>query len=96
MAIVPGRDRLWRGHGEQLGDGGFFPVFIAAIVWIRGFSCFNLRFLRRMALCGLRELFCLLLPLLAVISGKLPVTFWETMKVSLAPLECSNFISPAA
>ena len=57
----------------------FFPVFIAAIIWIRGFSFFNLRFLGRMALCGLVGglSFSLLLPLLAVISSKVPVTFWK-------------------
>jgi tetratricopeptide (TPR) repeat protein len=65
---------------------GFFPAFVAAIVWIRGLSFFNLQFLRRMAWCGLLGMmFFLLLPLLAVISGKMPVTFWETLKVSLVP-----------
>jgi tetratricopeptide (TPR) repeat protein len=65
---------------------GFFPAFVAAIVWIRGLSFFNLQFLRRMVLCGLLGMiFCLLLPLLAVISGKIPVTFWEILKASLAP-----------
>jgi tetratricopeptide (TPR) repeat protein len=65
---------------------GFFPAFAAAIVWIRGLSFFHLRFLQRMMLCGLVGVaFCFLLPLLVVISGKVPVTFWETLKVSLAP-----------
>ena len=65
---------------------GFFPAFIAAIIWIRGLSFFNLRFLGRMALCGLAGmLFYLLLPLLAVISGKVPVTFWEALKLNLVP-----------
>ena len=65
---------------------GFFPAFVPAIVWIRGLSFFNLRFLRRMLLCGLLGMtFFLLLPLLIVISGKLPVTFWETLKISLVP-----------
>jgi tetratricopeptide (TPR) repeat protein len=65
---------------------GFFPVFVAAIVRIRGLSIFNLQFLRRMALCGLLGMMLfLLLPLLAVISGKMPVTFWEILKASLAP-----------
>jgi len=65
---------------------GFFPAFVAAIVWIRGLSFFHLQFLRRMVLCGLLGMiFCLLLPLLAVISGKIPVTFWEILKASLAP-----------
>jgi tetratricopeptide (TPR) repeat protein len=65
---------------------GFFPAFAAAIVWIRGLSFFNLRFLQRMMLCGLLGMmFFLLLPLLVVISGKVPMTFWETLKISLVP-----------
>ncbi len=64
---------------------GFLPVFIAALIWIRGFSFFHLRFLRRMGLCGLAGMmFYLLLPLLAVISGHLPVTFWEALKIELS------------
>ena len=75
---------------------GFFPVFIAAIIWIRGFSFFNLRFLRRMVLCGLAGLsFLLLLPLLAVISAKLPVTFWEALKYELSsPAGAVKIFSP--
>jgi tetratricopeptide (TPR) repeat protein len=65
---------------------GFFPAFIAAIVWIRGLSFFHLRFLQRMMLCGLLGMtLFLLLPLLAVISGKVPMTFWETLKAGLVP-----------
>ena len=73
-------------YGAGMADNwamvGFFPVFITAIIWIRGFSFFNLRFLRRMALCGLAGMmFFLLLPLLGAISGKLPLTFWEALKL---------------
>jgi tetratricopeptide (TPR) repeat protein len=65
---------------------GFFPAFAAAIVWIRGLSFFHLRFLQRMMLCGLLGMtFYLLLPLLIVISGKAPLTFWEALKISLVP-----------
>ena len=39
---------------------GFFPVFVAAIIWIRGLSFFNLRFLERMMLCGLAGMAVLL------------------------------------
>jgi tetratricopeptide (TPR) repeat protein len=65
---------------------GFSPAFIAAIVWIRGFSFFNLRFLGRMALCGLVGMsLYLLLPTLAVASNKVPATFWwQMLKVNLA------------
>jgi len=77
-------------YGAGMADNwamvGFFPAFIAAIIWIRGFSFFDLRFLGRMALCGLAGMsVSLLLPLLVVISGKVPVTFWETLKLSLVP-----------
>ncbi len=63
---------------------GFFPVFIAALVWIRGFSFFNIRFLGRMALCGLAGLtLILLLPVLATLSKNQPTDFWETLRTYL-------------
>ena len=65
---------------------GFFPAFMAAIVWMRGLSFFHLRFLQRMILCGLLGMTVfLLLPLLVVISGKMPMTFWETLEANLIP-----------
>jgi tetratricopeptide (TPR) repeat protein len=89
-------ERAWRlflasvVYGAGMADNwamvGFFPAFIAAIIWIRGFSFFHLRFLGRMALCGLLGMtFFFLLPLLAVISGKVPVPFLEILKLSLVP-----------
>jgi len=45
-----------------------------------------LRFLGRILLCGLAGLlFYLLLPLLAVASHKMPVTFWQYLKFNLSP-----------
>jgi Flp pilus assembly protein TadD len=75
-------------YGASMADNwamiGFFPLFIGMIVWIRGIAFFNLQFLGRMALCGLVGMsFYLLLPLLAVISGKFPVTFWEALHYNL-------------
>jgi len=65
---------------------GFFPVFVAAVIWIRGLGFFHLRFLRNMLVCGLLGmLFYLLLPLLAVTSGKMPLTYWEALRTNLAP-----------
>jgi len=65
---------------------GFLPAFVLAILWTRGLGFFNLRFLRQMVLCGLLGMtFYLLLPLLAVISGKVPLTFWEALKGNLGP-----------
>jgi tetratricopeptide (TPR) repeat protein len=64
---------------------GFFPVFIGALVWVRGLSFFNPRFLGRMALCGLIGLSLYLLPpLLASLSNTEPVNFWQALKVNLA------------
>jgi tetratricopeptide (TPR) repeat protein len=72
------------GMAENSAMVGFFPVFLTAIIWSRGFGFFNLHFLSRMALCGLAGmLLYLLLPLLTVISGKLPITFWEALKFNL-------------
>ncbi len=63
----------------------YWPVFVAALVWIRGLSFFNSRFFGRMALCGLAGmLFYLLLPLLVMISHKVPVTFWEMLRLNLS------------
>jgi tetratricopeptide (TPR) repeat protein len=64
---------------------GFFPVFIAAIIWIRGLSFFNSNFLVRMTWCGLAGmLFYLLLPLVAAASHKIPGAFWQALKLNLA------------
>ncbi|MGH7951452.1 MAG: tetratricopeptide repeat protein [Limisphaerales bacterium] len=63
---------------------GFFPLFIAAIVWTRKRDFFNLRFLSRMTLYGVAGLlFYFLLPLLAILSHKMPATFWQTLKYNL-------------
>ncbi len=76
--------------GASLADNwamlAFIPPFVAAVVWIRGLTFFNLRFLRRMLLCWLLGvMFYLLLPLLDAISGKLSISFWAALKVNLLP-----------
>ncbi len=64
---------------------GFFPLFVAAIVWLRGMSFFNLRFIKWMVLSGLAGmLFYLLLPLLVMTSHKVPITFWQALEANLA------------
>jgi Protein of unknown function (DUF2723)/Tetratricopeptide repeat len=63
----------------------YFFAFITAIIWIRGLSFFSPRFLERMALWGLAGMsFYLLLPLTAVISDKVPITFWQALKFNLS------------
>lgn len=74
------------GMTDDWGITGFFPVFLIAIIWLRGFGIFNLGFLGRFFLCGLAGwLFYLLLPLLAVASHQMPVTFWQYLKFNLSP-----------
>jgi tetratricopeptide (TPR) repeat protein len=64
---------------------GFLPVFVGAIIWIRGLSFFNSGFLGRMILCGLAGLsFYLLPPLLAVVSHKIQITFWQALRLNLS------------
>jgi tetratricopeptide (TPR) repeat protein len=74
------------GMTDDWGMTGFFPLFLVAIVWLRGFDFFNRRFLGRMTLCGLAGLsFYLLLPLLAVAAHKMPFTFSQYVKFNLSP-----------
>lgn len=64
---------------------GYFPLFIVAIIWTRGWSFFIPRFLGRMMLCGLAGmLLYLLLPVLAA-SGNAQLTFWQALKLNLTP-----------
>jgi tetratricopeptide (TPR) repeat protein len=85
--------RLWRlfltavvygaGMTETWAMVGFFPLFVAALVWIRKLGFFNLDFLGRMIFCGLAGmLFYLLLPWLAIHSDRLPLTFWQALKAN--------------
>ncbi|HEY4952335.1 MAG TPA: hypothetical protein VII71_03010, partial [Verrucomicrobiae bacterium] len=76
-------------YGAGMADNwamvGFFPVFVTAIIWTRRLNFFNVRFLRRMLWCGLAGmLFYFLLPLVAVAGHKIPVTFWQALKINLA------------
>jgi len=60
------------------------PWFIVSVLWIRGVSFFNLRFLGMMLLCGLAGLLLyLLFPLIYVLSGKTAVSFWYALKINI-------------
>ena len=62
---------------------GFAPAFLLALVWIKGVSFFNKRFLIRMTLFGLAGLsFYLLLPLIHLANGS-EKSFWELLKTNL-------------
>ena len=64
---------------------GFLPVFLAAIVWVKGLEIFtDRRFLLRMAfwgICGLS--LYLLLPATQMFSGPGHLSFWMALKVHL-------------
>src|ERR1035437_4788456 len=64
---------------------GFFPAFLVALVWIKGLSFFNLRFLGRMFICGVAGLsLYFVLPLVASLSDATSVPFWSALKYNLA------------
>jgi len=63
----------------------FFPIWLVALVWVRGASFFEGRFLARMFLLGSAGLlFYLVLPLAASLSGRVEAGFWALLKVNLA------------
>jgi tetratricopeptide (TPR) repeat protein len=63
---------------------GFLPAFLVALVWIRGLSFFNLRFLARMGLCGVAGLSLYLLLPLVQLGADAAVPFWPALKANLA------------
>jgi predicted Zn-dependent protease len=63
---------------------GFFPAFLVALVWIKGLSFFNVRFLARMFLCGSAGLLLyFVLPLVASLGDTATVQFWSALKHNL-------------
>ena len=64
--------------------GGFFPLFLVALVWMKGLAFFNLRFLTRMFLLGLAGLsLYLLLPAVGTFSGRGDAGFWELLRTNV-------------
>ncbi len=62
----------------------FFPLFLAALIWLKGYSFFNGRFLLRMFVAGsIGLLFYLVLPLVEVIHGNTGISFWQALKANL-------------
>jgi tetratricopeptide (TPR) repeat protein len=63
---------------------GFFPLFLVALVWLKGVAFFNTRFLGRMFLLGCAGLaLYLLLPILASSSSTVHVSFWQALAVNV-------------
>lgn len=73
------------GMANNYGMIAWFPFFLLALVWIRGFSFFNFSFLWRMFLFGLAGLLLyLLLPLLDLGANKTGMGFWAYLRTTLA------------
>jgi predicted Zn-dependent protease len=88
-------ERMWRlylaaliygaGMTENWALVGFLPVFVIAIIWLRGLDFFNVGFLLRMTLSALAGLlFFLLLPIVNKFSGDFSLSFWELLKPPLS------------
>ncbi|MBN9692942.1 MAG: tetratricopeptide repeat protein [Verrucomicrobia bacterium] len=63
---------------------GFAPLFLTAIIWIRGWSFFNAAFLTRMIVWGVSGLgLYLVIPLLGLLSDVPGLGFWGALKTNL-------------
>jgi len=62
---------------------GFLPLFLVALVWLKGLGFFSLRFLARLSLSGLAALLLyLLLPLVQSLSDNAMISFWPALKAN--------------
>ncbi len=60
---------------------GFFPAFLVALVWVKGMSFFNWRFILRMVQWGsLGLLLYLLLPMVSAFAQSADYSFWELLR----------------
>jgi tetratricopeptide (TPR) repeat protein len=86
--------RVWRLYASAVVVGAgipegqsmvaFFPLFIVAIIWVRGLAFFNVQFLIRMFLFGLAAfLLALAWQLATILCSKFPFTIWEAVKLGL-------------
>jgi tetratricopeptide (TPR) repeat protein len=63
---------------------GFFPVFLAAIIWTKKLEFFNLRLLTRLVFFGLAGMsLFLLLPFVAKWTHEYKIGFWESLKPAI-------------
>jgi tetratricopeptide (TPR) repeat protein len=73
----------------------FFPLFIVALVWTRKLAFFNLKFLARMAGCGLLGLmFYLVLPTIGSFSDGHSMSFWQLLTNNVMAQKWILFIFP--
>jgi len=73
------------GMAENFTMVGFLPIFLTAIIWLRGFNFFNRRFVGRLALFGfIGTLFYLFIPATLAMSRQIPISFWLALKSEFA------------
>ena len=76
---------LGLGMANNWGIIGFFPLFVGALIWIRGVSFFNPRALLMTLGCGLLGFALILLLPLIISFGNWPhFGFWEALRYNLA------------
>ena len=64
---------------------GFLPVFLIALIWIKGLRFFNFWFLTGSFFCGLAGLLLyLVLPLVHILSSEHQISFLQALKINLA------------
>lgn len=72
-----------------------FPLFIISLIWTRKLAFFNIKFLTRMAGCGLLGLlFYLVLPIASSIKGGHSLSFWELLTSNVMSQKWILFIFP--
>jgi tetratricopeptide (TPR) repeat protein len=70
---------------------GFFPLFLVAVIWIKGKGIFDGGFLGRMIMMGVAGLSVyLLLPLVTALGGSVGLDFWQALKSNFA--QQKNFL----
>lgn len=80
MAVIYGA-----GLAENWAFIGFFPLFFAAVIWLKKLEFFNIGFLGKMVLGGLGGLiFLLLLPAAAKFSGQYSLSIGDALHPSLS------------
>jgi tetratricopeptide (TPR) repeat protein len=63
---------------------GFFPVMLAAVIWVRGFAFFQVPFLLRMIAWGVAGLLpYFILPLILALQGTSNISFFEALRLEL-------------
>jgi tetratricopeptide (TPR) repeat protein len=63
---------------------GFIPLFLAAIIWLKGLMFFRIHFLGRLFACGfIGLLFLAVIPVMAKMTGSYPIGLGDALKPSL-------------